>query len=227
MRRPVAVDGHSADTVQASSLYHVTVLCRLVKGRLPGSRTQQPCRLRACAMTVHCADAMSVQEELPVGWTQQACKSLPHPADWCGAGRMTGTGALALQACKLYLSAVSLCRAGGMDGEEGSAREMNEAAGFEGPGSPRMSLTRHHMENSSRLNAAGIQTTPGSWGGIDTAAQAAAVPQGGSTEGGSAGLGEAGAVPQSGQAQDSRARELERANKRAGLAWLQVRLAGT
>ena len=104
---------------------------------------------------------------------------------------------------------------------------MNDAAGLDGPGSPRVSLTGHHMENSSQLTAGGIQTTPAFWGGIDNAAQAAAVPQGGSIEGGSAGVGVAGAVPQSGQAQDIRAWELERANKRAGLAWLQVRLAGT
>ena len=112
---------------------------------------------------------------------------------------------------------------------EGSASETNAATSLDTSGmqprSPTRSLTGRLEENSSRVTAASIQTTPGIWGGINDAAQAAAVPKGGSTEGGSAGVVEAGAVPQSGQAQDGHARELERANKRAGMAWLQVRAA--
>ena len=136
---------------------------------------------------------------------------------------LAASSVLQRTSCGLCLSAVLLCCAGGMDG---SACKMNAASGLDNPGvqpgSFGSSPTRHLEENSSRLTAAGIQTTPGLWGGINDAAQAAAVPQGGSTEGGSAGVGEAGAVLRSGQAQDSHARELERANKRAGLAWLQV-----
>ena len=135
----------------------------------------------------------------------------------------------ALQTRRRWLSAVSSCCAGGLDGTEGSASEMNAGTGRDGPGvqpgSPRRSLTGHLEETGSRLTAAGIQTSPGLLGASGDAAPAAAVSQGGSTEGGSAGVAEARAVPQSGQAQDSHARELERANKRAGLAWLQVHVA--
>lgn len=176
---------------------------------------------------------MSVQEELTNEPDAASMQALPHLADLCGAGQKTIERALAAsspqQSCRLCLSAVSACYAGGIDGQEGSASETNAAAGLDSPGvqpgSPSRSLTGRPEESSSRRTAASIQTTPGLWGGINDAAQAAAVPQGGSTQGGSAGVEEAAAVPQSCQAQDSRARELERANKRAGLAWLQVRAA--
>lgn len=65
MSRALSVGGQHADMVQTSIIYHVIKLCRLVKGGLPVSRMQQPCRV--CAMTWHCAGAMPVQEELTSG----------------------------------------------------------------------------------------------------------------------------------------------------------------